>query len=58
MTTIEIRHIPGEFAGLVQDLWDGQISEQDFIAQASQQGASLTRIIWEIEQLKLVDGVL
>jgi hypothetical protein len=47
----------GGFAALIQDLWDGKISENDFIKNAHQQGISATRIEWEIADLKSTDGV-
>lgn len=43
---------------MVQDLWDGKISEIEFIKDSHQQGVSAARIEWEIEQLKLADEVL
>jgi hypothetical protein len=49
---------PNAFAVLVEALYGGQISEVAFIKDAHQQGFSLARIEWELEQLKMTDGVL
>jgi hypothetical protein len=58
MTAINITTTSPEIANLVGLLWDGKISEDGFVKDAHQLGASVARIEWEIEQLKLADGVL
>lgn len=47
----------GGMSALVKKLWDGAVSENDFIKEAHQQGVSVARIEWELEQLKQTDGV-
>lgn len=46
------------FGVLIEALWAGEISENDFIKNAHQFGMSVTRIEWEIKQVKNADGVL
>jgi hypothetical protein len=58
MSAINITTSSPEIATLVGLLWDGTISEDRFIKDAHQLGASVARIEWEIEQLKTADGVL
>lgn len=62
MTEVQIRSNPfiatGGFSSLIQDLWGGKISENDFVGTAHQQGVSVARIEWELEQLKMTDEVL
>lgn len=59
MTSINITTAsPNQLATLVDALWNGAISEDGFIKDAHQIGASVARIEWEIEQLKIADGVL
>lgn len=58
MTAINITTTSPEIAALVHRLWSGEISEDGFIKDAHQLGASVARIEWEIEQLKTADGVL
>lgn len=60
MTSVEHHPSPSPNAIgiLIEALWAGEISEATFIKYAHQQGASVARIEWELEQLKLEDGVL
>ncbi|WP_316176234.1 hypothetical protein [Bradyrhizobium sp. SZCCHNRI1073] len=58
MSTTELHPIPNAFGILIEALWAGEISEATFIKDAHQHGVSLSRIEWEIEQLKTADGVL
>ncbi len=58
MTAIEITTTPNGFSALVDALWDGKVSEHDFVKTAHQLGVSLARIEWELEQVKAEDGVL
>lgn len=57
MTTIETVTTPHGFAVLVEALWQGALSEHEFIKQAHQTGASVARIEYAIEELKAEDGV-
>jgi hypothetical protein len=58
MTTIKITTTSPEISKLIDLLWDGKISEDAFTKDAHQLGASIARIEYEIEQLKISDGVL
>jgi hypothetical protein len=58
MTTIKITTTSAEISKLIDLLWDGKISEDSFTKDAHQLGASIARIEYEIEQLKISDGVL
>jgi hypothetical protein len=58
MTTINITTTSAEISKLIDLLWDGEISEDAFTKDAHQLGASIARIEYEIEQLKISDGVL
>lgn len=58
MTSIEVHPSPNGFAELVESLWNGELSENDFIKNAHQIGASVARIEWELEQIKQHDQVL
>ena len=59
MTSVEHHPAPSPnaIAVLIEALWAGEISEASFIKDAHQQGASLARIEWELEQLKAHDEV-
>lgn len=59
MTTITETHqpTPGAFNALIDRLWDGKVSEDNFVQQACNMGVSAARIEWEIETLKNVDGI-
>lgn len=48
---------PNGLAILIEALWAGELSQNDFTAQASQLGASVRRIEWEIEQVRQADEV-
>ena len=62
MTEVQITTNPfiskGGVLALIDRLWDGKISENDFAKEAHQQGVSVARIEWEIEQVKIADEVL
>jgi hypothetical protein len=58
VTAINITTTSAEISKLIDLLWDGKISEDAFTKDAHQLGASIARIEYEIEQLKISDGVL
>lgn len=57
MTKIEVHTVPVGFNDLINLLWDGKLSENNFIAHASQIGTPVYRIEREILELKQADGV-
>lgn len=48
----------GGFRILIDRLYNGEIGQNDFVKEAHQQGVPIARIEWEIESLKMTDGVL
>lgn len=57
MTKIEVYVAPLGLYDLIEALWRGELSENNFIAQASQIGTPVARIEREILELKQADGV-